>query len=41
MLTLKVIRENRDEVVQKLAKKNFDSKKVIHVIIELDDKRRN
>ena len=41
MLTLKVIRENRDEVVQKLAKKNFDSKEVIHVIIELDDKRRN
>ncbi len=41
MLTLKVIRENRDEVVGKLTKKNFDSKKIIDAIIELDDKRRN
>ncbi len=41
MLTLKVIRENRDEVVEKLTKKNFDSKKIIDAIIELDDKRRN
>ncbi len=40
MLTLKVIRENRDEVVKKLTKKNFDSEKIIDAIIELDDKRR-
>ncbi len=40
MLTLKVIRENRDEVVGKLTKKNFDSEKIIDAIIELDDKRR-
>ncbi len=40
MLTLKVIRENRDEVVEKLTKKNFDSEKIIDAIIELDDKRR-
>lgn len=41
MLTLKVIRENRDKVVEKLTKKNFDSEKIIDAIIELDDKRRN
>ncbi len=40
MLTLKVIRENRDKVVEKLTKKNFDSEKIIDAIIELDDKRR-
>jgi len=40
MLTLKVITENQDEVIRRLAKKNFDAKKIIGEIIELDKTRR-
>jgi len=41
MLTLKVITENKDEVIRRLAKKHFDGKEVIEKVIELDKKRRN
>ncbi len=41
MLTLKVITENTDEVIRRLAKKNFDGKAIIEKVIELDKKRRN
>lgn len=41
MLTLKVINENREEVIRKLAKKNFDGQSIIAQIIILDEKRRN
>lgn len=41
MLTLKVITENPDEVVRRLAKKHFDAKEIIGKIIELDKTRRN
>ena len=41
MLTLKVITENRDEVIRRLAKKHFDGKAIIEKVIELDKKRRN
>ena len=41
MLTLKVINENREEVIRKLAKRNIDAQDIIDQIIELDDKRRN
>lgn len=41
MLTLKVITENTDEVVRKLARKGFDAKEVIAKIIELDKIRKS
>ena len=41
MLTLKVINENREEVIGKLAKKRFDAEGIINQIIELDEKRRS
>ncbi|MCQ2195796.1 MAG: serine--tRNA ligase [Paludibacteraceae bacterium] len=40
MLTLKVITENTDEVIRRLAKKHFDAKEVIAKVIELDKTRR-
>jgi seryl-tRNA synthetase len=40
MLTLKVITENREEVVRKLAKKRFDAEEIIDRIIGLDKTRR-
>lgn len=41
MLTLKVITENPDEVVRRLAKKHFDAQEIIGKIIELDKTRRS
>lgn len=41
MLTLKVIRENRDEVLVRLARKNFDGNVVVDEIIAQDDLRRS
>lgn len=41
MLTLKVINENREEVIRKLTKKRFDAEGIINQIIELDEKRRS
>ncbi|MDR3140747.1 MAG: serine--tRNA ligase [Tannerellaceae bacterium] len=40
MLTIKVIIENKDEVIRKLAKKRFDAKEIIDRIIALDKTRR-
>lgn len=40
MLTLKVITEDKDEVVRRLAKKHFDGKEMIDEIIVLDKTRR-
>lgn len=40
MLTLKVITENPDEVVRKLARKQFDAKEPIAKVLELDKIRR-
>lgn len=36
MLTLKVITENPEEVVRKLARKHFDAKEPINKVLELD-----
>lgn len=41
MLTLKVIRENRDEVLVRLARKNFDGNVIVDEIIAQDDLRRS
>jgi len=40
MLTLKVITENTQEVVDKLAKKHYDAQIVINEVIETDQKRK-
>ncbi len=40
MLTLTVIRENRDEVIRRLAKKKFTNTSLVDEIIALDDQRR-
>ncbi|MCQ2225825.1 MAG: serine--tRNA ligase [Paludibacteraceae bacterium] len=41
MLTLKVITENPEEVVRKLARKHFDAKEPIEKVLELDKVRRS
>ena len=41
MLTLKVISDNPELVVKKLAKKHFDGKEIIAKVLETDQKRRN
>ena len=40
MLTLKVIRENPEFVIERLAVKNFDAKKLVAEIAVLDDDRK-
>jgi len=39
MLTLKVINDNPEEIIKKLAKKHFDGKEIIHKVMD-EDKRR-
>lgn len=41
MLTLKVISENTELVIKKLAKKHFDARDIISEVLELDKQRRN
>ncbi len=41
MLSLKFIRENKQKIIKRLAIKNYDAKKIIENILELDDKRRS
>ena len=41
MLTLKVITENTQEVIDKLAKKHYDAKEIIANVIETDKKRKS
>ena len=40
MLQLHYIRENKDEVIARLAVKNFDAKEIIEKVIDLDNDRR-
>jgi len=40
MLTLKIITENTQEVIEKLAKKHFDAQVIINEVIETDQKRK-
>ncbi|MDR1742628.1 MAG: serine--tRNA ligase [Dysgonamonadaceae bacterium] len=40
MLTLKIINEQRDEVIRRLACKNFDAKEIIGQIIDADGRRK-
>ena len=41
MLTLQLIRDKKDFVIERLAVKNFDAKSLVEEIIELDQKRRS
>jgi seryl-tRNA synthetase len=41
MLTLKVITENTEEVIAKLAKKHYEAQAIINDVIETDKKRKN
>ena len=41
MLTLNTIKENPEEVIRRLAIKNFDATQVIARVLELDKTRRN
>ncbi|UBM62911.1 serine--tRNA ligase [Candidatus Sulfidibacterium hydrothermale] len=41
MLELQRIRENKEEVIARLAVKNFDAKKIVEEIAELDQQRRS
>lgn len=40
MLQVPFIRENKEEVVSRLAKKNFDAATIVNLVVELDEKRR-
>ncbi|GBU08313.1 seryl-tRNA synthetase [Bacteroidales bacterium] len=40
MLTLKLITDNKEEVIKKLAKKFFDGKDIINKVIDVDQKRK-
>ena len=40
MLTLNQIRDNTDEVIEKLKIKNFDARKILNQVLEIDKKRR-
>lgn len=41
MLTLKLIKEEKDLIIKRLAIKNFDANQIINDVIALDDKRKN
>jgi seryl-tRNA synthetase len=41
MLQVHFIRENKEEVITRLAKKNFEAAAIVELIVELDEKRRN
>jgi seryl-tRNA synthetase len=41
MLTLKIITENAQEVIDRLAKKHFEAKEIVGYVIEIDKKRKN
>jgi seryl-tRNA synthetase len=41
MLQVHFIRENKEEVITRLAKKNFEATAIVELVVELDEKRRN
>ena len=41
MLQINFIRENKEEVIARLAKKNFEATTIVELVVELDEKRRN
>ena len=41
MLQVQFLRENRDEILERLKIKNFNKSSIINQVIELDDKRKS
>lgn len=41
MLQIQFIRENKEEVVARLAKRNMDASTIVEEVISLDEKRRS
>jgi seryl-tRNA synthetase len=41
MLQIHFIRENKEEVITRLAKKNFEATAIVELVVKLDEKRRN
>ena len=41
MLQVNFIRENKEEVITRLAKKNFQATAIVELVVQLDEKRRN
>lgn len=41
MLQVNFIRENKEEVITRLAKKSFEATAIVELVVELDEKRRN
>ena len=41
MLTIKLIKENKEEVIERLALKNFKAREIVEKIIDLDDRRKS
>ncbi|MES2864911.1 MAG: serine--tRNA ligase, partial [Bacteroidota bacterium] len=41
MLQVNFIRENKEEVITRLAKKNFEATAIVELVVELDEKRRS
>ena len=41
MLQVHFIRENKEEVITRLAKKNFEATAIVELVVELDEKRRS
>jgi seryl-tRNA synthetase len=39
MLTIKFLNDNPEEVIERLAKRNFDARNIVHSILQLRDKR--
>ena len=40
MLQITYIRENKEEVIKRLAKRNLNATDIINLVIDLDEKRR-
>lgn len=40
MLQVAYIRENKEEVIKKLAKRNLDANELVNLVVDLDEKRR-
>ena len=40
MLQIAYIRENKEEVIKRLAKRNMDANDLVNLVVDLDEKRR-
>ena len=40
MLTIKILREQKEEVIKRLKIKNFDAKELVEKILQIDNEKR-